>query len=258
MADAASNLNVNPARRFEVFRRAGVAVPCHPLSLRFGCFELDPKSGELTSGEMTVVLQQQPLQLLLLLIDHSGEMVTRDEIQKRLWSEDVIVDFDCSINQLVRRLRRLLSDSAEAPIYIETLARRGYRWKVPVEVRERAKAGASSSGVHVSRFTLARLPSTWKDPDLGEPAMPDQTSSLRLEESASSAERCHSRRQARPCRQHAFTAWEDNPDRLAPLVRMFGAHALHDCLNSATLAERLDALRQLLCFAAQVLEGSPS
>src|ERR1700758_1858024 len=70
-----------------------------PVRLRFGSFELDPKSGELTGAQKTVVLQWQPLQLLLMLLDRPGEMVTRDEIQKRMWGEDVIVDFDHSINQ---------------------------------------------------------------------------------------------------------------------------------------------------------------
>jgi len=256
MADAANNLNVSPAKRLEVIRRTGLAVPSRSLTLRFGRFELDPKSGELTCGETKVVLQQQLLQLMLLLMDHCGEMVTREEIQQRLWSEDVIVDFDRSINQLVRRLRRLLSDSAEAPIYIETLSRRGYRWKAPVELRERSSANATRA--RVSQFALAASPASGKDLDLGESDAFDQISSLQLQEAAGEAERHDAGRQARPCRQRAFGAWDDSRDRLAPLVRTFGSHALHRYLNSATLAERLEALRQLLCFAAQVLEGTPS
>ena len=75
-----------------------------------------------------------------MLIDRRGEMVTRAEIQHQLWGKDVIVDFNHSINQLVRKLRRALGDSAKTPSYTETLARRGYRLNVPVEAFEKPAA----------------------------------------------------------------------------------------------------------------------
>jgi len=103
------------------------------VRVRFGFFELDPRSGELFSGQARTIVPQQPFQILLMLIERDGEIVGRDEIQKRLWSDDVIVDFDVSINQAIRKLRRLLDDSAEEPQYIETVGRRGYRLMVPVE-----------------------------------------------------------------------------------------------------------------------------
>jgi DNA-binding winged helix-turn-helix (wHTH) protein len=89
------------------------------------------KSGELINEDNTILLQSQPLKFLLMLIDRGGEMVTRREIQQRLWGNDVIVDFDHSINTLVRKLSHALGDSVDGPTYIETLARRGYRLKVP-------------------------------------------------------------------------------------------------------------------------------
>ena len=98
-----------------------------PIRVRFGVFELDLKAGELCLGDLKIVLQDQPFQILQLLVRRAGEVVTREEIEKKLWSEDVIVAFDLGINQAIRRLRRALRDSAESPQYIETVARRGYR-----------------------------------------------------------------------------------------------------------------------------------
>ena len=104
-----------------------------PIRVRFGVFELDLKAGELCLGELKIVLQDQPFQILQMLVRRAGEVITREEIQRRLWPGDTIVAFDIGINQAIRRLRRALNDSAEKPGYIETVARRGYRLKVPVE-----------------------------------------------------------------------------------------------------------------------------
>ena len=136
------------------------AVHSRPVHFRIGAFELDPTSGELTHEGNTTLLQSQPLQLLLMLIEHGGEMVTRAEIQKRMWDNDVIVDFDHSINTLVRKLRRALGDSAEAPIYIETFSRRGYRLKVPVELVENRLEG--STGTNSSIFPSITRRAVWK------------------------------------------------------------------------------------------------
>jgi len=103
------------------------------VRVRIGNFELHLKSGELRSGERKIVLQEQPLQVLRILISADGEIVTRDEIQKTLWPHDTIVEFDHSINTAIKKLRRALGDSPETPKYIETIARRGYRLMVPVE-----------------------------------------------------------------------------------------------------------------------------
>jgi len=103
-----------------------------PSVLRFGEFELDVRAAELTKSGRRIRLQEQPLQILLELLEHPGEIVLRDEIRERLWPDNTIVEFDHSINAAVRRLREALQDSAENPRYIETLARRGYRLIVPV------------------------------------------------------------------------------------------------------------------------------
>jgi eukaryotic-like serine/threonine-protein kinase len=101
-------------------------------SLRLGAFELDLKSGELRPLEpgperRTIILQEQPFRVLQMLIERGGEVATREDLKKKLWPNDTIVDFDHSINVAIGTLRRVLGDSAARPIYIETVARRGYR-----------------------------------------------------------------------------------------------------------------------------------
>jgi len=99
---------------------------------RFGVFELDLRRGELRKHGVRLKLQQQPLQVLKILLEHPGEVVTRDDIQKGLWPGDTYVDFDNAINSSIRKLREALGDSAESPRFIETLPRRGYRFIAPV------------------------------------------------------------------------------------------------------------------------------
>jgi eukaryotic-like serine/threonine-protein kinase len=112
----------------------------HGLSgrVRLGGFQLDLKSGELcsvvtTNGTSKVLLREQPFQVLRMLIQQGGKIVTREEIKKKLWPNDTIVDFDHSINVVIGILRRALGDSADNPQYIETLARRGYRLLVTID-----------------------------------------------------------------------------------------------------------------------------
>jgi TolB-like protein/DNA-binding winged helix-turn-helix (wHTH) protein/Tfp pilus assembly protein PilF len=108
--------------------------------IRLGMFELDLKSGELHSLEAptakAILLREQVLQILLLLVERGGKIVTREEIKSKLWANDTVVDFDHSINATIKSLRRALGDSADNPRYIETLARRGYRLMVPIEYPE--------------------------------------------------------------------------------------------------------------------------
>jgi TolB-like protein/Tfp pilus assembly protein PilF len=99
-----------------------------PPTLRFGVFELDPRAGELRKKGMKIRLQEQSFQILTVLLERPGEVVTREDLQKRLWPADTFVDFDHSINAAVRRLRSALDDSAESPRFVETLPRRGYRF----------------------------------------------------------------------------------------------------------------------------------
>ena len=107
----------------------------HPLERRahFGDFELDPRAGELHKDGKGTVLQEQQLKVLLMLIEREGDIVTRDAIKKKLWPNDTIVEFDHSINNTIKNLRRAFGDSAESPRYIETIARRGYRLMVTVD-----------------------------------------------------------------------------------------------------------------------------
>lgn len=100
--------------------------------VRFSVFEVNPQAGELRRNGLKLRLQEQPLQILLSLLQHPGEVVTREQLRARLWPEDTFVDFDHGLNAAVRRLRDALGDSAEAPRFVETVARRGYRFIAPV------------------------------------------------------------------------------------------------------------------------------
>lgn len=105
--------------------------------VRFGAFELDIRAGELRKHGLKIRLQEQPFQVLLMLLRHPGEVVLREEIRKRLWPNDTIVEFAHSINAAIQRLRDALGDSADQPRYVETVARRGYRFigeLIPLEL----------------------------------------------------------------------------------------------------------------------------
>jgi len=102
--------------------------------LRFGEFELDDVAGELRRQGVKLRLQEQPLQILQVLIRVPGEIVTRDQLQRRIWTSDTFVDFDHGINNAIKRLREVLGDTADTPRYIETLPRRGYRFIGRIEV----------------------------------------------------------------------------------------------------------------------------
>jgi len=113
-----------------------------PERIRFGEFELDVRAGELRKGKFLVRLQEQPLQVLLVLLENPGKVVTREEIRERLWPDDTIVEFDHGIGTAVKKLRQALNDGAESPRYVETLPRRGFRFIYP-EVVRLPEAGAS-------------------------------------------------------------------------------------------------------------------
>src|SRR5579859_8162957 len=102
--------------------------------LRFGDFELDVRAGELRKHDIRIRLQDQSFQILLMLLERPGEVVLRDEIRRKLWPNNTIVEFDHSINAAIKRLRNALLESAEKPRFIETLAKRGYRFMGQVSV----------------------------------------------------------------------------------------------------------------------------
>jgi len=109
-----------------------VAVSPAEDVVRFGLFELDLKAGQLSRNGTKLRLPQQPLQLLAMLLERPGEILTRDELRQRLWSSDVFVDFDHGLNKSIQKLRDALGDSATSPRYIETIPRVGYRFIAPV------------------------------------------------------------------------------------------------------------------------------
>jgi len=186
--------------------------------VRFGRFELDPKSGELSSGERKTVLPRQPFQVLLLLIEHSGETVSRDEIQQRLWPDDVTVDFDIGINQAVRKLRRLLEDAADEPTYIETLGRRGYRLKLPVD------------WVNVSPVATSLV---------AEPAKHESWTPVASAQAG----------------EYAGLELDEADTRPSLLANLPDARSLRSWLARASASQRADALEELLQIAAQIASG---
>src|SRR5258708_2277331 len=101
--------------------------------IRFGIYEVDLQSIELRRQGRKIKLQEQPCRILSILLEQRGEVVTREELRKRLWSDDTFVDFDHSLNTAIMRLREALSDSSDNPRFIETLPRHGYRFIAPVE-----------------------------------------------------------------------------------------------------------------------------
>lgn len=123
----------------------------------FGAFEVDLRAGELRRHGRKVKIQNQPFQILAMLLERPGEIVTREEMRARLWPAETFVDFDHGLNSAVRRLRDVLSDSAENPTYIETLGRRGYRFIFPTErnanrprIAHSEMAGAAATVVPIS------------------------------------------------------------------------------------------------------------
>jgi serine/threonine protein kinase/Tfp pilus assembly protein PilF len=130
--------------------------------VRIGAFELDLTAGELHKGGRKIRLQEQPFQILQMLVERGGEIVTREEIQAKLWPNDTVVEFDHGINTAIRKLRNALDDSAEEPNYVETVARRGYRLIMPVEWLQ----SSSDGGV-----------------DVPPPAISDQGAAVKLQSS---------------------------------------------------------------------------
>lgn len=114
-------------------------------TIKFGPYVVDLRAGELRKFGAKVRLQEKPLQLLAAIAEQSGQVVTRDELRRRLWPDDTFVDFETGLNTAVSKLRDALSDSADKPRYIETIPRRGYRFVVPVEITTGRTNGHSTA-----------------------------------------------------------------------------------------------------------------
>jgi DNA-binding winged helix-turn-helix (wHTH) protein len=130
---------------------------------RFGVFELDLDAGELRKNGVKLRLQEQPFQVLAELLQHSGNVVTREDLRHKLWPSDTFVDFDHSLNTAVNKLREVLGDSASNPRFVETLARRGYRFIAPVHS---PTAAAASSRPEPAEPVVQRDPSPHPVPAL--------------------------------------------------------------------------------------------
>jgi DNA-binding winged helix-turn-helix (wHTH) protein len=116
---------------------------------RFGVFEVDLRSGELRKNGLKIKLQEQPFQVLAMLLQRSGDVVTREELQKAVWTADTFVDFDRGLNKAINKIREALGDPAHNPCFVETLPRHGYRFIVPVSsagVLSEPSPGPSADG----------------------------------------------------------------------------------------------------------------
>jgi cholera toxin transcriptional activator len=131
------------------------------MRYRFGVFEADSTTGELRRQGLRIKLHSQPLQLLFLLLERPGELLTREEISKQLWPDGTFVDYEHGVNSAVNRIREALGDKASHPRFIETLARRGYRFVAQVEriaLREEAStAGARTEPLAATKTLAAKL-----------------------------------------------------------------------------------------------------
>ena len=122
-----------------------------PAILRFDVYALDLRAGELYKGGRKIRLQEQPFQILAMLLERPGEVVTREEMRDRLWSGDTFVDFEHSLNTAIKKIRHALNDEAEKPRFIETLRRRGYRFAGTLAESVASPASSTSSTSSMSQ-----------------------------------------------------------------------------------------------------------
>ena len=149
-----------------------MTAPGPPCRYRFGVFEVDVRTGELRRQGVRVRLNAQPFQVLVMLLMRPGELLTREEISRELWPQGTFVDYEHGVHSAVNRIREALSDTAASPRFIETLARRGYRFVAPVESiaagetpaapRESSTSGESTSGESVASPESDPAPGTAK------------------------------------------------------------------------------------------------
>lgn len=160
----------SPARRAKVYQEPASQEPKGRVSpmasdpqtriVKFGSFEVDLRSGELRKAGVRQAFQEQPLRVLTALLERPGDIVTREELQARLWPDGTFVDYEHSLNAAVRRLRTALGDDADVPRFVETWHRRGYRFVAPVNKLSADETGAGFIAVSAApdRARLAVLP----------------------------------------------------------------------------------------------------
>jgi Tol biopolymer transport system component/DNA-binding winged helix-turn-helix (wHTH) protein len=149
--------NVRISESYSPVKKVMASPAPAPDKIRFGRFELDVTSGELRKSGILLKLQPQPFRVLLLLIESAGQVVTREEIQRCLWTDSTFVDFEHGINFSINQVRCALTDSAENPRYVETIPKRGYRFIAPVEVPFGLKRPVVSMPVQLQSVTTSRL-----------------------------------------------------------------------------------------------------
>jgi Tol biopolymer transport system component/DNA-binding winged helix-turn-helix (wHTH) protein len=150
-------------------------IPTHSGRIRFGVFETDLRAGELRKFGIRIKLQSQPFKLLAILLSHAGEIVTREELQQQIWGSETVVNFDHSLGTAVNKVREALGDSAENPRYIETLAKRGYRFIAPVELLDVPQPSRNPTAaishetialtqreISVAKLRLSGAPISWR------------------------------------------------------------------------------------------------
>jgi Tol biopolymer transport system component/DNA-binding winged helix-turn-helix (wHTH) protein len=155
-------------------------APVANVRLSFGLYEIDLQTGELWKAGFRIKLQGQPFKVLTALLERAGQVVTREELQERLWGKDTVVDFDHSLGTAINKIREALGDSAENPRFIETLSRRGYRFIAPVGVVEPAPSEFS-----IERTAVAPHPSVGplRPLDASRSTLPNQPSSAAISSS---------------------------------------------------------------------------
>lgn len=190
---------------------------------RFGVFEADQKTEELRKQGRRLPLQGQPLQVLLMLLNRSGELVTRAEIHQALWPDGTFVDFDHGLNTAINKIRDALGDSAASPRFVETLARRGYRFIAPVDVTD----GASVPLVQPGR-------------SLEQQAAPDPPQPMPPERAATT-------RSVSDFTQHLLTSPDEMPQASRRLVRLLFLllQMMYLCFYAISLA-RLSMVQEII------------
>jgi DNA-binding winged helix-turn-helix (wHTH) protein/Tol biopolymer transport system component len=155
----------------------------NPNPVQFGVFEVDLQTRELRKSGVKIKLNEQPFQVLTVLLERPGEIVTREELQTRLWPADTFVDFDLSLNTAVKKLRQALGDESDNPRFVETLYRRGYRFIAPVSTASREQA-AAENGVRAASSPISIPASSVENGtlslDSGSPVEKSATSGRRL------------------------------------------------------------------------------
>jgi DNA-binding winged helix-turn-helix (wHTH) protein len=147
---------------------------------RFGVFEADAATGELRRQGMRVKLNAQPFQILLMLLEKPGQLLTRDEISRQLWPEGTFVDYEHGVNSAVNRIREALGDTAGSPRFVETLARRGYRFLAPVELIPAERVTDNIDPVDVAQAALKDSSTAGPTDQAANPSHPDPQPRIRI------------------------------------------------------------------------------